>query len=84
LPAADDEAQERLLLYANVSRANSTVWTHWGATVRTLEWAMILRSRMLVPDELTNDWKFCRKCGKEHRKEGHAKECAKHIHSNRH
>jgi len=67
-----DEAQARLL-HANLSRAHSTVCTHWGATVRTLDpsqWAMFLRSRiMLVPDELT---KFCRKCGKEHRKEGHA------------
>jgi len=78
-----DEAQARLL-HANVSRANSTVCSHWGATVRTLDpsqWAMFLRSRMLVPDELT---KFCRKCGKEHREEGHAMECAKRIHSKRH
>jgi len=47
-----DEAQARLL-HANVSRAISTVCTHWEATVRTLDpsqWAMFLRSRMLVPD----------------------------------
>jgi len=45
-----DEAQAHLL-HANLSRANSTVCAHWGATVRTLDpsqsWAMWLRSRML-------------------------------------
>jgi len=65
------EAQERLL-YANVSRANRTVWTHWGATVRTLSGPITMGNvptQQDGPDELTQ---FCRKCGKEHREEDHA------------